>query len=72
MPNLKVGEILAVPAYGRIYQDIAAMQNAWNWGQDFRIVDGPYFSIRDLDSIKKDYSGLIIVCPLSQVRMRVF
>ena len=54
MPNLKVGDLLAKPAYGRIYPDITSMRNAWEWGQDFRIVDGPYFSIRDLEHIKKE------------------
>lgn len=72
MAEIKIGDLVAVPAYGRIYDSESAVQNAWNWGQDFRIVDGPYFSIRDLDKIKKDYNGLLIVCPLSKVRIRIF
>lgn len=72
MVDLRPGDLLATPAYGRIYESVTAMRNAWDWGQDFRIVDGPYFSIRDLDKIKEDYAGLILVCPLSKVRIRIF
>lgn len=72
MANIKLGDLIATPAYGRIYADSIALKNAWEWQQDFKIVDGPYFSIRDLESIKKDYTGLIIVCPLSKARIRIF
>ena len=72
METLKVGDVVAVPAYGRIYPTEKDVLTGWNWGQDFRIVNGPYFSIRDLDAIKKDYTGLIVVCPLNKIRVRIF
>ncbi len=70
--EIKIGDLVATPAYGRILGDINMAKNAWDWGQDFKIVDGPYFSIRDLERIKKDYTGLLIVCPISKVRLRIF
>jgi hypothetical protein len=35
----------------------------WNAGKDFKIVYGPYFSIRDLAALKKDgYTAISFVC----------
>lgn len=72
MTELKPGDLLAKPAYGRIYPSIKDLKQGWDWGQDFEIIDGPYFSKRDLDLIKKDYTGLVIVCPLNKLRIRIF
>lgn len=41
--------ILIQPAYGRKYESIEAMEADWNAGKDFKIVKGPYCSIRDLE-----------------------
>ena len=70
--EIKIGDLVATPAYGRILSSEQMAKNAWEWGQDFKIVDGPYFSVRDLERIKKDYTGLLIVCPISKVRLRIF
>lgn len=72
MTELKPGDLLAKPAYGRIYPSVKDLKQGWDWGQDFKIIDGPYFSKRDLDLLKKDYTGLVIVCPLNRLRIRIF
>lgn len=42
-----------VGAYGRQYTSKEALIKDWNDGKDFRIVNGPYCSIRDLPEIRK-------------------
>ena len=37
-----------IGAYGRTYTDTAKMLNDWNKGKDFKVLNGPYCSIRDL------------------------
>lgn len=37
-----------VPAYGRIYKSGRDAVNAWRTGADFRVVGGPYCSVRDV------------------------
>ena len=39
--------LMAIGAYGR-----DASLADWQAGKDFKIMDGPYFSIRDLEEIK--------------------
>ena len=41
--------ITVTGAYGR-----EADEGAWEAGLDFRIVHGPYFSIRDIEALKGD------------------
>jgi hypothetical protein len=43
-----------IPAYGRTFSI-----DDWNRGEDFKIIDGPYFSIRDIERLSQDYVGLI-------------
>jgi hypothetical protein len=43
-----------VPAYGRKYATEEAMLKDWKDGLDFKILGGPYCSIRDLDYMKKE------------------
>ena len=39
--------VVLLPAYGRTYETIEAAEKDWNEGKDFRILNGPYCSIRD-------------------------
>lgn len=32
----------------------------WKNGRDFKIFKGPYYSIRDLETLKQTYRGLIV------------
>jgi hypothetical protein len=48
------------PAYGRHYQSQQKALNDWNSGKDFKIINGPYCSNRDLPAIRKDYRYIVI------------
>lgn len=39
--------VVLLPAYGRTYETIEAAEKDLNEGKDFRILNGPYCSIRD-------------------------
>ena len=47
--------LVAVGAYGR-----DATETDWRAGKDFQIKSGPYFSIRDCETIKRDGVSQII------------
>jgi len=40
-----------IPAYGRQYKTKQQALDAWKDGKDFKIVDGPYTSIRDINEL---------------------
>jgi len=42
------------PAYGRNYVASDDAINSWKAGADFKIVGGPYLSIRDAEKLKED------------------
>jgi hypothetical protein len=49
------------PAYGRSYDNKKMLMEDWEGGRDFKIVDGPYLSIRNMDHIKElGFKALII------------
>ena len=54
--------LYAIPAYGRLYRTKDELKVDWENGKDFKIVNGPYFSVRDLSKIKESYSVLVIEC----------
>jgi len=41
-------------AYGRIYPFRHQVLEAWRGGKDFKIVNGPYMSVRDTGLIKDE------------------
>ena len=54
--------LIAIPAYGREYNDRDALLADWLAGKDFLIEGGSYFSIRDYDylAITLNYDQLEI------------
>lgn len=52
--------LILVPAYGRSYKTEEACLKDWNDNKDFVIEGGPYCSIRDLESMKEDWSVISI------------
>lgn len=51
-----------IPAYGRTYSDPKVMMQDWEDGKDFKIVGGPYCSIRDLNLMReRGFKSLVIV-----------
>lgn len=57
-PILFESVLEATPAYGRTYADSVELLAAWNGGKDFRIKNGPYFSIRNLEQLKREYTHI--------------
>jgi hypothetical protein len=56
-------------AYGRNYETKKAAVRDWEAGRDFKIVDGPYCSVRDLDQLVEESSGVYIVTKQGYVRV---
>jgi hypothetical protein len=40
--------LIVMPAYGRDYKTRKDVVEAWKSGHDFKVVNGPYCSIRDI------------------------
>jgi hypothetical protein len=60
------------PAYGKQYHSQQQALNDWNAGKDFKIVNGPYLSNRDLPIIKRTYRYIVIFWqPNQQVALGV-
>jgi hypothetical protein len=54
--------ILLLPAYGRTYDTVEAMEADWNAGKDFRILKGPYCSNRDFELLKGMGHDVVLIC----------
>lgn len=52
--------IFLVAAYGRTYKTREQVLDAWRSGRDFKIVDGPYCSVRDYELLTQDFSNVYI------------
>lgn len=50
--------LMIMPAYGRQYTTSEQAKADWNAGKDFKIVGGPYLSIRDVGYLKNTYSSV--------------
>jgi hypothetical protein len=55
---MKANSLTIMPAYGRQYKTSQEAKADWNAGKDFKIVNGPYLSIRDIDYIKDNYTSV--------------
>lgn len=49
------------PAYGRNYKSQQQALKDWNGGFDFKIVNGPYCSNRDIAEIKRQGYRYIVI-----------
>ena len=52
--------ITLTAAYGRKYSTEKEALLAWIGGKDFKIVNGPYCSIRDIEMMKAQFGGIQI------------
>jgi hypothetical protein len=50
--------LMIMPAYSRQYKTSEEAKADWNAGKDFKIVNGPYLSIRDVNHLKDTYSSV--------------
>jgi hypothetical protein len=55
---MKDNQLMIMPAYGRQYKTSEQAKADWNAGKDFKIVNGPYLSIRDVNYLKDTYSSV--------------
>lgn len=49
---------ILIPAYGRQYTTVESLKNAFEKGLDFKILNGSYCSIRDIEEIKKIFGQI--------------
>ena len=52
--------LILTPAYGRRYNHKAEALADWKAGRDFKIVGGPYCSIRDIVVMKRMHNVIVI------------
>ena len=52
--------LILVPAYGAKYETAEDAVQAFQTGKDFKILLGPYTSIRDLDTLVEDFGKVYI------------
>lgn len=52
--------IVLLPAYGRQYESLDTAEQDWIDGKDFKILKGPYCSIRDTEAFKAMGHAVII------------
>lgn len=50
-----------IPAYGRVYNTKEEAVKDWMDGKDFKIINGPYCSVRDSINLRLDCSSLWIL-----------
>lgn len=63
--------MVLLPAYGRSYSTKEQALKAWNNGADFKIMGGPYCSIRDAEQLVADSSSVFIEFDYGQQLVRV-
>jgi hypothetical protein len=54
------GPVELIPAYGRVYLTPEDAVRDWMAGRDFKIINGPYCSVRDSTNLRFDYSSIWI------------
>lgn len=55
------GPVELLPAYGRTYKTKQECIQDWTAGRDFKIVGGPYCSVRDQNYLRLNYSTVWIL-----------
>lgn len=62
-------QMVLAGAYGRVYKTKKDALRDWEAGKDFRIVGGPYCSIRDVDLMTEQSSGVYIATQQGHARV---
>ena len=60
--------IILQAAYGRKYETFEQAMKDWNAGLDFKIRNGPYTSIRDIEKLKEQFDTVVIAISHSDRR----
>jgi hypothetical protein len=58
-----LNSLILMPAYGRVYLTEDAAMADWKAGKDFRIVNGPYCSVRDLAKMQTQLTTVYLHLP---------
>ena len=53
-------QLILVPAYGRQYADKGRALSDWLDGKDFKMANGSYCSIRDIDALNRTNNHIMI------------
>lgn len=52
--------LILVGAYNRTYFNEADLLKDWLGGKDFKVLSGPYCSIRDIEELKTKFNRIVI------------
>jgi len=55
---MKANALMIMPAYGRQYKTSEEAKADWYAGKDFKVVCGPYLSIRNIEHLRHTYSSV--------------
>lgn len=55
-----MNELLLQGSYGRYYESKKEAIRDWEAGLDFKIINGPYTSVRDLEYLTANYDKILI------------
>jgi len=58
-------KLLCLPAYNKFYESEAEVLANWAQGEDFKIYNGPYFSIRDIKLLSQEYREIHVIWDLT-------
>lgn len=64
-------ELILIPAYGRAYETKEQALADWKAGKDFKIVNGPYCSIRDVSHLIRLHEQVFIRYGLLRVMLKI-
>ena len=56
-------------AYGRKYASREQAVADWQAGKDFKIDNGPYCSIRDIELMRKEFCNIYIIYEMGSVKI---
>ena len=59
--------VVLVPAYGRQYIDKYEAVADWKSGKDFKIVNGPYCSVRDIEKLQASSVWIDLITSIVRV-----
>ena len=55
---MKANALMIMPAYGRQYKTTEEAKADWKAGKDYKVVCGPYHSIRNIEHLKDTYTSV--------------
>jgi hypothetical protein len=59
--------LVVMPAYGRSYKTSSEAVEAWKSGKDFKVINGPYCSVRDIANLSCSSVWIDLITTLVRV-----